>query len=227
MQSIEEQLHALLQDIAPSVYNKEEESKIIAHASSLYNSLFKNDSGSNNIGIGNNTLLKNTSGSDNIAIGNSCDNQNFNNTICIGNNTIANADNQVILGDTLQTVYVQNTIQVVSDERKKYDVTDTSLGLDFINNLRPVDYKLKEEKDPIVHHGLIAQELDKLVKDMKYNFGGLQNNNDNYTIGYTELIAPLIKSVQELFEQNKKLYFNNIKLEKRINNLEKNNYSDI
>ncbi len=62
---------------------------------------------------------------------------------------------------------------------------------------------------------------------MKYNFGGLQNNNDNYTIGYTELIAPLIKAVQELFEQNKKLYFNNIKLEKRINNLEKNNYSDI
>ena len=42
MQSIEEQLHALLQDIAPSVYNKEEESKIIAHASSLYNSLLKN-----------------------------------------------------------------------------------------------------------------------------------------------------------------------------------------
>ncbi len=37
---------------------------------------------------------------------------------------------------------------------------------------------------------------------MKYNFGGLQNNNDNYTIGYTELIAPLIKAVKELHDNN-------------------------
>jgi hypothetical protein len=47
-----------------------------------------------------------------------------------------------------------------------------------------------------VHYGLISQELDKLVKDMNYNFGGIKNNNDNYKIGYTELMPP--KAVQEL-----------------------------
>ena len=47
--------------------------------------------------------------------------KNFSNTICIGNDTTALADNQIILGNTLQTVYVQNAIQVVSDERKKYE----------------------------------------------------------------------------------------------------------
>jgi hypothetical protein len=46
-----------------------------------------------------------------IALDNSCDNQNFNNTTSL-------ADNYIRLGNTLQTVYVENAIQVVSDERK-------------------------------------------------------------------------------------------------------------
>jgi DNA repair ATPase RecN len=119
---------------------------------------------------------------------------------------------------------------------------NTPLGLEFINNLRPVEYKLKEENEPIAHHGLIAQELDKLIKDMNYNFGGIKNNNDNYTIGYTELIAPMIKAIQELTiknkdlseqakelseqnkelsKQTKELYNYNLKLDERINKLEK------
>ena len=70
---------------------------------------------------------------------------------------------------------------------------------------------------------------------MNYNFGGIKNNNDNYTIGYTELIAPMIKAIQELTiknkdlseqakelsEQNKELYNYNLKLDERINKLEK------
>jgi hypothetical protein len=177
-----------------------------------YSALYKNTIGNYNIGFGYKTLFNNDSGSNNIALGNECDNQNYSNTICIGNNTIANGDDQIILGTNqvisgvpFQTVYVVNAIQITSDEKKKYDIIDTPLGLEFINNLRPVDYKLKEENKPIVHHGLIAQELDKLIKEMNYNFGGIKNNNDNYTIGYTELIAPLIKAVQELTVKNKEL----------------------
>ncbi len=135
--------------------------------------------------------------------------------ICIGNGTIANDNNQIILGTPSQTIYVQNAIHVVSDERKKYDIIDTLLGLDFINNLKPVDFKLKEENEPSVHHGLIAQELDKLVKEMNYNFGGIKNNNDYYTIGYTELIAPLIKAIQELTVKNIELTKRIIKLEQK------------
>lgn len=53
------------------------------------------------------------------------------------------------------------------------------------------------------HHGLIAQEVEAVLKEMGIDFGGLQDHarsggNDVKSIGYTELIAPLIKAVQEL-----------------------------
>lgn len=53
------------------------------------------------------------------------------------------------------------------------------------------------------HHGLIAQEVQAVMHDMGTDFGGLQNHSlkgggDKMTIGYEELIAPLIKAVQEL-----------------------------
>ena len=80
--------------------------------------------------------------------------------------------------------------------------------------------KLKEKIEPSIYHGIIAQELDKKVKEMNYNFGGIKNNNDNYTIGYTELITPLIKAIQELTIKNNELYNNNVNFYKRINKLE-------
>jgi hypothetical protein len=49
MHSIEEQLHSLLRELAPEVYTKEEQGKIIAHASSLYNSKFRNKRVAKNI----------------------------------------------------------------------------------------------------------------------------------------------------------------------------------
>jgi heat shock protein HslJ len=53
------------------------------------------------------------------------------------------------------------------------------------------------------HHGLIAQEVKKVIEQTGIDFGGFQDNSFNggdavMTIGYTELIGPLIKAVQEL-----------------------------
>src|SRR3546814_19982385 len=55
------------------------------------------------------------------------------------------------------------------------------------------------EKRARFHHGLIAQE----VAASGYDFGGLQDHSikggdDVLSIGYDELIGPLIKAVQEL-----------------------------
>lgn len=52
------------------------------------------------------------------------------------------------------------------------------------------------------HHGLIAQE----VMQTGYDFGGLQDHSlnggdDVLTIGYEELIAPMIKAMQEMKEE--------------------------
>ena len=53
------------------------------------------------------------------------------------------------------------------------------------------------------HHGLIAQEVRDLLQSKGIDFGGFQDHkvnggDDVLSIGYVELIAPLIKAVQEL-----------------------------
>ena len=53
------------------------------------------------------------------------------------------------------------------------------------------------------HHGLIAQEVKALIESTGIDFGGFQDStikggDDVMTIGYQELIAPLVKAVQEL-----------------------------
>lgn len=53
------------------------------------------------------------------------------------------------------------------------------------------------------HHGLIAQEVQALIAETGVDFGGFQDHklaggNDVLSIGYDEIIGPLIKAVQEL-----------------------------
>ena len=53
------------------------------------------------------------------------------------------------------------------------------------------------------HHGLVAQELKSVMDSMGVDFGGYQDHtinggDDVLTIGYEEMIAPLIKAIQEL-----------------------------
>ena len=116
------------------------------------------------------------------------------------------------------------TIQT-SDERLKDNISDSSLGLNFVKALRPVKYKWKDysydivSKESVVsendvikskektfartHHGLIAQEVEQVLKDSSLDntdFAGLiyDKDSDRYGLRYNELIAPLIKAVQEL-----------------------------
>lgn len=53
------------------------------------------------------------------------------------------------------------------------------------------------------HHGLIAQEVKQIMNDLNIDFGGYQDHSinggeDQLTISYTELIAPMVKAIQEL-----------------------------
>jgi hypothetical protein len=53
------------------------------------------------------------------------------------------------------------------------------------------------------HHGLIAQEVKTLIEQTGVDFGGFQDHtikggDEVMTIGYTELIGPMIKAIQEL-----------------------------
>lgn len=196
-------------------------------------------SGSNNTGIGYQSLTALTTGQHNAALGfragyatttgtfntffgygagrylvSGSENTASTNSTALGNDSRVSGDNQVQIGNSATTTYVYGTVQNRSDLRDKADVRDTVLGLDFINALRPVDYRwdMREDYDgerdgtkkrDRYHHGLIAQEVADLIAETGVDFGGYQDHtvsggDDVLTLGYDELIAPLIKAVQQL-----------------------------
>lgn len=175
---------------------------------------------------------------------------------------IPSANNTYDLGSASfrwATIYAQNALNT-SDARLKTDVTPSSLGLDFIASLNPVQYRWIEggntvekvqtgtetveispaipaqpevmdeegniiqeatqevpavtEEKPIyetvvtpregvrTHFGLIAQEVKAALPD-GLDFAGwcLADKDDadsTQSLGYTQLIAPMIKAIQEL-----------------------------
>ena len=106
--------------------------------------LSNNTTGVENTAIGVCALSNNTAGFTNTGIGQYAlgNNTIYSNCTGVGFNTQCTGSNQVILGDGNADTYVKGgTVHSISDIRDKADVRDTLLGLEFINNLRPVDYK--------------------------------------------------------------------------------------
>ena len=228
--------------------------------------MYKNLTGYINVAIGFGALEENLYGRGNVAIGNLALRYNegifctaigsdaliLSNTHSystgLGCNAQVNGDNEIQLGSGFTSCYTYGALNNRSDLRDKTEVRDTVLGLDFINELRPVDYKwdmredyrtekpsdldvnaTEEEKDAHkilmdewyesvkienlthdgthtrsrYHHGLIAQEVQDVIEASGVDFGGFQDHkinggSDVFSIGYTELIAPMIKAIQEL-----------------------------
>ena len=230
--------------------------------------LNSNTTGTKNVAVGYRSLNNNTTGIDNTAVGYyALDGSDIGSkNTAIGSNALTTAvgsyencsglgyqsdisgSNQVQLGNNLTTTYVYGTVQNRSDLRDKADIRDTRLGLEFIEALRPVDYKwdMREDYRPEAperpnddatdaekaayeaakakwredvklanikhdgskkrsryHHGLIAQEVKAVLDAKKIDFGGFQDHkiaggDDVLSIGYDELIAPMIKAIQEL-----------------------------
>lgn len=223
---------------------------------------YSNTTGTHNTAVGTQALYSNTTGSYNTACGMALGlNTTYSRSSGFGYGAEVTSSDQVQLGNSFSTTYVYGTVQNRSDLRDKSDVRDTVLGLDFIEALRPVDYRwdmrdyyrtemspkpeipvgatpeqIKEIEDSYkvslaehleankpanlvrdgskkrsrYHHGLIAQEVKALLDEKGIDFGGYQDHKvsggeDVLSIGYDELIAPLIKAVQELSAVNKQL----------------------
>jgi hypothetical protein len=113
-----------------------------------------------------------------------------------------------------------------SDVRKKRNINSQGLGLDFINDLRTVNFQWKPSNEfpkewddyseennmnlDVVMHGFIAQEvkeaLDKHAKDQDKNFSGWTVGKDGMQNTSREMfVIPLIKAVQELSAQVEEL----------------------
>lgn len=102
---------------------------------------------------------------------------------------------------TADNIYSQNGVIQVSDARSKEDIRESQLGLEFVNQLRPVSYHWKSDSDKTTHYGFIAQELDSTLNGR--SFGGLNRDSGagRFGINYSELISPIVKAIQEIYEK--------------------------
>ena len=95
---------------------------------------------------------------------------------------------------TSNIIYVEN----VSDKRLKENITPETLGLEFINKLKPVTFNLLTR--PRRQHGFIADDFESLID---HNDDALKTVNPDGIKGidYISLIAPLVKAIQELTQE--------------------------
>ncbi len=206
-----------------------------------YQSLFSSTINSGNTAVGWNSLYSST-GYQNTAVGHHSLNTNtgnFNtalgynagslvttgyNLTLIGidaNPTNGTAFDQVTLGNSFVSSLRCNvtTITSLSDARDKKNITNLSLGLDFITKLKPRQFnwdkrewyddnisdgsKMKESPTA----GFIAQELDETqtTENAEWLNLVLKDNSEKWEATPGNLLPIMVKAIQELNEENEKL----------------------
>lgn len=206
------------------------ESSLQRNTTGNYNSamgssaLFDNTSGTNNVAVGHGALQSNTTGNTNVAVGNAAlfantdgtfntavghgafdSATNYSNSTAIGYNAQPTASNMIRLGNTnITRIEGQVGFSETSDRRLKKEITDSDLGLDFISKLRPVSFKKKSGDDGI-DYGFIAQEVEAAVGKSTNIVMTANDEAGTKTMRYTDLIAPLVKAVQEQQKQIEEL----------------------
>jgi len=125
--------------------------------------------------------------------------------IAIGANATAGALTARIGDNTLISIGGYQNWTNVSDARHKRDVLDLDLGLQFLSSLRPVKYRLitgNQRED----WGFIAQEVEQALQGREVNIIEREDNEEQtYRMRSGDLIAVLVKAVQELSERVKQL----------------------
>ena len=185
-------------------------------------------SGVRNVLVGVSTGASLTTGNDNIMIGKGAD-VSANaaaKQITIGNDINAGGNNNFAFGKSGNVVTndfdTDAAFSRSSDRRKKREIYDQELGLDFVNDLRTVNFKWKPSNEfpkewndyseennmdtDVIMHGFIAQEvkeaLDKHSSERDSKFSGWKEGEDGMQHTSREMfVIPLIKAVQELSAQ--------------------------
>jgi hypothetical protein len=84
----------------------------------------------------------------------------------------------------------------LSDARAKKNVQELELGLAFVMELRPVSYQLKNGNGK-TDMGFVAQDIEALLGD-GYNLLDIGGDaNRTLSLRHDDLIAPLVKAIQE------------------------------
>jgi len=178
--------------------------------------------GDNNIYIG--RTIRSSSGTNNTLLGGATGNvgASYSNNTMLGNGAVASsttASNTITLGDAnITTLRCQVTsITSLSDARDKKNVETLDLGLDFVNELRPVtfDWDMRDKYDEegnlistgkknVADIGFIAQEF-MAAEDATGLADHLQltyrDNPEFLEISQGRLIPILVKAIQDLSEK--------------------------
>ncbi len=174
------------------------------------NSLYSNTTGNNNTAIGSGSLSLNATGNNNIAIGYSAQ---------VPSGT---SSNQVRIGDSFITYAgIQVPWTITSDRRWKSDIQNSSLGLEFISKLSPVSYFRNNDDSKKTEYGFIAQEVEEVLKESGTENTGMITITDEgmYELRYNDLLAPMVKAVQELNEKCSTLEAENSQLKNEVESL--------
>ena len=130
--------------------------------------------------------------------------------------------NQVRIGNTSVTYAgIQVPWTITSDRRWKSDIQNSSLGLDFISKLRPVSYLRNNDESKKTEYGFIAQEVEEVLKETGTENTGMITVTDEgmYELRYNDLLAPMVKAIQELKTENDLLKERLTKFEQLVNEL--------
>ena len=170
-----------------------------------------------NVSIGYNTKAN---GICSIAIGHDANAGGYTNAIVIASNIGINRSNTIYMGNftngVCNCVYVDWTYCSDRNEKTNIETLSYNFGLPLIKKLRPVKFNwdirekyvqkcgfefgqkdgtLVQEKE---NYGLIAQELEQALKELNLRFDALKVKPTKYQISETHLLAPLVKSIQQL-----------------------------
>ena len=119
------------------------------------------------------------------------------NCTALGVDAYCDATNQVRLGNVfVSSIGGKVAWSALSDVRAKENIRDLSLGLDFVLALRPVEYKLRNGNGR-TDMGFVAQDIEALLADGHnvLDIGG--DPERTLSLRYTDLIAPMVKAIQE------------------------------
>jgi hypothetical protein len=186
-----------------------------------FQALYRNTSGDNNTAIGYESSQDNFDGIDNTSIGSKSlsSNQFGNRNTAIGKEALFNtigdnnigigfqaevpnssADNQVRIGNTnINYAGIQVAWSITSDKFWKENIQELSYGLDFVKQLKPVDYTRKNNKDKTREIGFIAQDIEALLNKVNYTNQGIitTDSNGRLSVRYNDFIPILTKAIQE------------------------------
>jgi len=222
-----------------------------------YKSLHSNSTGrGGNTALGNYSLYSNNTGYHNTAIGDSTlllltGSRSYNNT-AIGFKsgiTLTSGHNNTLIGNDAQTssetvsheITLGNrnvrtlrcnvtSISGLSDARDKKNISDLSLGLDFITRLNPRqfnwdnrDWYINKKSDGSkmeekLTAGFIAQELDEVQQSENAEWLDLvyKSNPEKLEITTGNLLPVMVKAIQELNDKNESLEKEIVQLKNEI-----------